>query len=126
MGIYAQLIIVFGVLIAVAGLSILLNPQTILGYLRDNVDKPALQLTAVVTRLLLGVLLVSQSGLSRYPLVIEVLGWVAVVAAIALAVIGRKNFKNLMSWALSLINPYGRIGGVLAALFGAFLIYAFV
>jgi hypothetical protein len=43
-----------------------------------------------------------------------------------LAVIGRNNFKRLMSWALSLLKPFGRVGGVAAVGFGAFLFYAFI
>jgi hypothetical protein len=39
---------------------------------------------------------------------------------------GRRNFNRLMSWALSLSKPFGRVGGVVAVAFGAFLIYAFV
>ena len=67
-----------------------------------------------------------QSNISEFPFVIEVIGWLSIVAAIFLAVIGRRNFNRLMSWALSLSKPFGRVGGVLAAAFGAFLIYAFV
>jgi hypothetical protein len=31
-----------------------------------------------------------------------------------------------MSWALSLSKTFGRVGGILAVAFGAFVIYAFV
>jgi hypothetical protein len=56
----------------------------------------------------------------------EVIGWLSIVAAIFLAVMGRRNFNRLMSWALSLSKPFGRVGGVLAVALGAFLIYSFV
>ena len=121
-----QLIIIFGALVLIAGLLILINPQIIFGYLRDNLHKPALHFGAVVGRLVLGALLISQASLARFPLLIEVLGWLSIVAALGLAAIGCKKFQRLMAWALSFINPYGRIGGVLAAAFGAFLIYTFV
>jgi len=48
------------------------------------------------------VLLLSLSGASRYPLAIEIIGWVSIIAAMFLSIIGRDNFKRLMSWALSL------------------------
>ncbi len=120
------LIIIFGALNLLAGIVIVINPEVIFGFLRNNVDKLALHILAIVVRLVLGVLLIYQSNVSKFPFVIEIIGWLSIVAAIFLAVIGRRNFNRLMSWALSLVKPFGRVGGVLAAAFGAFLIYAFV
>jgi hypothetical protein len=119
-------IIIFGTLTLLAGIVIVINPEAIFGYLRNNLDKPGLHILAVVVRLVLGALLVYQSDLSKFPLIIEIIGWLSIVAAIVLALMGRRNFNRLMSWALSLVKPVGRVGGVLAAAFGAFLIYAFV
>lgn len=120
------LIIIFGALTLLAGIVIIINPEVIFGFLRNNLDKLVLHILAVVIRLVLGALLIYQSNISKFPFVIEVIGWLSIVAAIFLAVMGRRNFNRLMSWALSLSKPFGRVGGVLAAAFGAFLIYAFV
>ena len=120
------LIIIFGALTLLAGIVIVINPEVIFGFLRNNLDKLELHILAVVIRLFLGALLIYQSNISKFPFVIEVIGWLSIVAAIVLAVMGRRNFNRLMSWALSLSKPFGRVGGVFAAAFGAFLIYAFV
>jgi hypothetical protein len=120
------LIIIFGALTLLAGIVIVINPDFIFGFLRNNLDKLELHILAIVVRLILGVLLIYQSNVSKFPFVIEIIGWLSIVAAIFLAVMGRRNFTRLMSWALSLLKPFGRVGGVLAAAFGAFLIYAFV
>lgn len=120
------LIIIFGALILVAGVIIVVNPETIFGFLNNNIEKPGLHILAVVVRLLLGALLIVQADVSRFPFIIEIIGWISIVAALTFLVIGRSNFKRLMSRALSLTKLYGRIGGVFAAVFGAFLIYAFV
>jgi len=120
------LIMIFGALTLLAGVVIVINPEVIFGYLRSNYDKLAIHILAVVVRLIIGALLISQSGLSSYPLVIEILGWLFIVAALSLAVMGRHNFLRLMSWALNVLKPFGRVGGVFAAAFGGFLIYAFV
>ena len=109
-----------------AGIVIIINPEFIFGFLRKNLDKLAVHILAVVVRLVIGVLLIYQSNISKFPLVIEIIGWLSIVAAIMMAVMGRRNFNRLMSWALSLSKPLGRVGGVLAVAFGAFLIYAFV
>ena len=120
------LIIMFGALTLLAGIVIVINPEVIFGFLRNNLDKLILYILAVVIRLVLGALLIYQSNMSKFPFVIDVIGWLSIAAAIFLAVMGRRNFIRLMSWALSLSKPFGRFGGVLAVTFGAFLIYAFV
>jgi hypothetical protein len=120
------LIIIFGALTLLAGIVIVINPEVIFGFLRNNLDKLVLHILAVVVRLVIGVLLIYQSNVSKFPFVIEIIGWLSIVAAIFLAVMGRHNFNRLMSWALSFLKPFGRVGGVFAAAFGAFLVYAFV
>jgi len=120
------LIIIFAALTLLAGILIVINPELIFGFLRSNLHKLVIHIIAVVVRFVLGILLIDQSSLSKFPLTIEVIGWISIVAAFILAVIGRRYFNRLMSWALSLSMPYGRIGGVFAVGFGAFLIYAFV
>ena len=103
-----------------------MNPDIIFGFLRNNIDKLGLHILAVAVRLIIGVLLISQAGASKLPFIIQIIGWLSIGAAISLAVIGRHSFNRLMVWALSLLKHYGRVGGLLAAAFGAFLIYAFV
>lgn len=120
------LIIIFAVLTLMAGIIILINPEIIFGYLRNNLDKLSLHITAVAVRLIIGILLLSQASSSKFPLTIEILGWLSLVAATTFALMGRGNFIRLMSWALSLLKPFGRVGGSFAAAFGAFLIYAFI
>ena len=120
------LILIFAVLTLLAGLVILVNPETLFGLFARHIDAPWLHVTAVVVRLVLGVLLIVQSSVSRFPLVIEIIGWISIIAAVFFAVIGRENFQRIIGWALSLQEPYGRVGGVLAAGFGVFLVYSFV
>ncbi|MCW4241170.1 MAG: hypothetical protein N0E46_09750 [Candidatus Thiodiazotropha taylori] len=121
-----SVIILFGALILIAGLIILISPEIVLGYLKEKQEKQWLHTLAVIVRLILGIILISQAAQSKYPLVIEILGWLSIIAAIVLTVIGSKGFRRLISWALSIANRYGRIGGLLASAFGAFLIHAFL
>jgi hypothetical protein len=120
------LIIIFGALMLLAGVVIIRNPEIIFGFLRTKLDQLGLHVMAVVVRLVLGVLLIYQSDLSKFPFAIEIIGWLSIVAAVFLAAMGRPNFKRLMSWALSLVKTFGRVGGALAVAFGSFLIYAFI
>ncbi len=95
------LIIIFGALTLLAGIVIIINPEVIFGFLRNNLDKLVLHILAVAVRLVIGVLLIYQSNVSKFPFAIEVIGWLSIVAAIIIAVMGRRNFNRLMSWALS-------------------------
>ena len=109
-----------------AGAVIIINPDTVYGILRNNLERPGLHLLAVIVRIVLGVLLVYLSAASKFPLAIEILGWVSLAAALVLALIGRHRFKRLMNWALARSKPVERAGGVAAVCFGGFLLYAFV
>jgi len=117
-------ILIFGGLTVMAGLIILFQPETILGILRRNLGSLSLHISAVAVRIIVGSALIVHASESKYPLTLEVLGWVLLVAAVVLALVGRSNFKRLMKWALSLGSSYGRIGGGVAVLFGGFLVYA--
>ncbi|MES9897022.1 MAG: hypothetical protein ABW141_19265, partial [Candidatus Thiodiazotropha endolucinida] len=101
-----SVIILFGALILIAGLIILFSPEIVLGYLKDKQERPGLHILAVVGRLILGILLISQAAQAKFPLIIEILGWLSVIAAVVLTVIGRKGFRSLMSWSLSIAKTY--------------------
>jgi hypothetical protein len=120
------IIILFATAIIVAGIIILIHPETIFGLLRRKSESLSLHILAVVVRLIIGVALILGASESRYPSAISTIGWISIVAASVLAIIGRSNFKRLMSWMLSFSPAIGRIGGVLAMLLGGFLIYAVI
>lgn len=122
----SALIIVFGILIFMVGVTLIANPELIFKVLRNNSEKLFLYIGAVVVRLLLGALLIYQASVSKFPVTMEVIGWVAIIAAIAFAVIGRNKFQRLISWAFTLFKPFGRFAGILAISFGIFLIYSFI
>jgi len=119
-------IILFGALTLLAGVVIIINPEIVFGFLKRYLEKLELQIFAIVVRLVLGALLIYLADISRFPLVIEVIGWLSIIAAITIAIIGRNNFKRLMSWAMSFQKPYRRVGGFIAVCFGGFLVYAFI
>jgi len=120
------LILFFGFLTCLAGIVILINPQLIFGILEKYSGRIELYILAILIRLLLGILLIIQAGVSKFPLVIEVIGWLAIIAALTFALMGRNRFIRFIEWALSLVDKLGRVGGIIAFSFGAFIIYAFV
>jgi len=120
------IVILFGAATLVAGIIILINPETVFGLLRRKSESLGMHILAVFVRIILGVALILCAAASKYPTTILILGCISVVAAAVLGVMGRTNFKRLMSWALGLAPSFGRIGGLLAILFGGFLIHAVI
>ena len=120
------IIILFGTATIVASIMIVINPETVFGLIRKKLESLGLHILAVVVRIILGVALIMCATESKYPTAILILGWITIVAAFVLGIMGRNNFRRLMSWALNLSHFFGRIGGFLAFLFGGFLIHAVV
>lgn len=120
------IISLFGAATIVAGIIILMNPDSIFGLLRRNLGSLGLHILAVVVRIIIGIALILYATESKYPTAIRILGWLSIVAAFIIGIMGRQNFKKLMSWALNLKPSLGRIGGIIAILFGGFLIHAVI
>lgn len=122
----SMLVIIIGIVILVTGLFIMMYPENVFGALRTHVNQLSLHIIAIVSRLLIGGLLVFSASASAFPFAIEVIGWLAIIAGFFLLFAGRKVFIRIMWWALSLSAPLKRLAGLFAAAFGMFLIYAFV
>jgi len=120
------MIYIFGVLLVFAGFLLILNSDFFFRFLNKNVEKLWIYVAAVIVRIIFGGILIYSSSYSKFPLVISILGWMIVIAAVILLVIGRKNFEKLVLWVISVFKPYGRIGGLFSVGFGSFLIYAFI
>ena len=120
------MILIFAVVILTAGVMILINPEMVFSHMRKNAKKARLQILAVVVRMVFGALLIYHAGESKFPLTMEIIGWVSLVAAIGLVLVGPHRFSRLMLWALSHVKRYGRVAGAVAVSFGVFLIYAFI
>ena len=77
----------------------------------------------VIVRLVLGAALIIAAPNSLFPFVFRVLGWIAILAALALIIIGRKNTRKLIAWFEQLSTPVIRLWLLFGMAFGGFLIY---
>ncbi|MDX1301701.1 hypothetical protein [Photobacterium sp.] len=119
-------ILLFGILILFSGLLIIIKPAYIFDFIRSHSESVSLHIFAVIIRLILGVALLTYAAESKYPFILEIIGWLSVSAAIIFAAIGRSRFTRLITWVLSFTLPFSRLGGIVAAFFGCFLIYAVI
>jgi hypothetical protein len=121
-----SIIIFFGLMVFLVGAIIVVNPEIIFGLLRNNLEKVSLQVLAIGIRVVIGILLIRYASESKYPTIIEIIGWLSIAAAVIFSIMSRRRFLSLMSWAFSLLKPYGRVGGLFAMAFGGFLVHAFI
>lgn len=115
----------FGVLLLLAGVTLVIKPSLIIDWLQDNIQTTFIYITAIAVRLILGILFLLTAKESKYPKTIKVLGYLFVLSAIALVFMTQGNFHNFMSEIIPEFTPYATISGLVSIVFGSFLIYAF-
>jgi uncharacterized BrkB/YihY/UPF0761 family membrane protein len=119
------ILILFGVLLMIAGGIFLFSPEMLIIFLTENLHSPSLYIAAILGRLVLGILLLLTARHSRYPTVMKVVGVLAIIAAIIFMIIGQENFGNFMSSIVPFFKPYSAIGGIVVCLVGGLLVYAY-
>ncbi len=120
------IILLFGVLTSLGGVVLIIRPEFIFSILTKYGDSLSIQIFAVIVRILFGVALVIGASESKYPIVLQILGWLLISAALVIGGIGRERFKKLVKWSVKLPTLIYRLASVLSILFGCFLIYAVV
>lgn len=113
----------FGALIVVASVWGMIWPQGLVRLVRRVASNTAGLGFAVGIRIVLGAALLTAAQVSRFPTTFTVLGWLAIVAAIGLLIMGRGRMAELVNW-ISRWSPTAiRAWLVVGLLFGAFLIF---
>lgn len=115
----------FGGIAILIGIFIIISPETILGWMEENKDNTALYISAIAARLILGIIFILAAKESKFPVVIKILGFLFIVAAVVFVIMGQENFQNLLTTIMTELKPYSSISGVLSVVFGGFLIYGF-
>ena len=114
-----------GILLFIAGFSLIIKAELLFDWLENNSDKTSIYVAAISARLILGVLFVTIAAKSKYPLMIKILGYLLIAVANLLFFIGHENFKEFISSFIVFVKPYGLLVGLVVIFFGGFLVYAF-
>jgi len=102
----------------------LLVPAKLMAMVTSVMDQHWGIYIAVISRLVLGAALIIAAPASPFPIVFQVLGWIAVVAAMVLALIGRARLRKFVGWWSERYSaPVFRLMLLLAIAFGGFIIY---
>jgi hypothetical protein len=115
----------FGILLLLSGLSLLINPEIILGWIENNMGNTSLYISAIIVRLVFGILFIVAARESKYPGVIRFFGYLFIIAAIIFIFMGQESFQDFISTLIPDVKPFAPLSGLLSIAFGGFLIYAF-
>lgn len=118
-----MLIVLFGVLICLAGLTILILPEKFKNFMNRWTGQPRF-LFAVIIRVVLGAILLSEAANLKFPLAMKIIGAISILAAVVLLLIGQERMDRFIDWWMRMTDNVLRVWSVLAIAFGAFFIYA--
>jgi len=112
----------FGVLVVVLGLIGVAWPRHLIGVIVGLPPRVRLYV-AVSVRLVLGGVFILAAPDCRFPTAILVIGIIAIVAAVTLALLGADRLESMVRWWAQRSGDVTRWWCVAAVLFGGFLVY---
>jgi hypothetical protein len=116
----------FGVLITILCLAGLVSPAA-LRKMFSHLSEQTTWVLAVVVRLAFGTLLLIVADDLRHSFAMTILGWIAIVAAVVVLLIGPERLNRLVRWWLEkLPDSVLRASMVFAIAFGVFFVYVAV
>lgn len=119
----ALVVSLIGAAIAAIGLLGVVYPTRLM----ERIDRwqPAGRLwVGVAVRLVVGIVFVLAADGCRMPQLVRVVGVIAIVAAVVLALLGPARFETFVRWWLGLPAAFTRIWAAVAVAFGGLLLYA--
>lgn len=118
----AILVSILGVLAAAVGLIGLAQPRRIINLI-NYWEGPTRFRLAIAVRLVLGVVLLVVASDCRLPAVVTALGVIAIVAAVAILIVGQHRLDSFIAWWLARSPAVIRVSMLFALAFGVLLIY---
>jgi len=115
----------FGVLLIFVGIAFLINAELVYNWAEEHIGNKTAYISIIVGRLVIGILLILAAKESRYPGVIKFIGYLAIMAALLLIVLGHNGFQDLITSLIPKFRPYAPISGLMGLAFGGLFIYAF-
>ena len=99
-------------------------PEKLMTIVKSAMDKYCGIYTAVIVRLALGSALIIVAPASLFPIVFQALGVIAIVAAIALVLMGRERIRRFLAWWSERFSvQIVRLWLLFGVAFGGFLVY---
>ena len=116
---------ILGILFMLIGIAFLIEPEGVYRWGEDNSGDIKFYISVIVLRLVFWGVLILAAKDSKHPSVIKFIGYLAIIAAIFLIVIGHQGFQDIISTLIPIFKPYASVSGLTGIAIGGFLIYAF-
>jgi hypothetical protein len=113
----------FGALIAIGCVWGMIAPRGLIGVVRKVASRRMGLGFAVAVRVLLGAALLTAAQVSSFPRAFTVLGWIAILAAIVLLIVGRTGMSRIVDWVSRWSPASIRAWLLLGLLFAALLVF---
>ena len=117
------IVLLFGIAVCVLSVWAMIVPEWLRRLVRAITDQAWGYYAAAAVRVLLGLALIFTAPDSRFPIAFQVVGWLAIAAAVGLLIIGRDRLSQLVDWFNQLSDTVFRAWLISAVVFGLFLIY---
>lgn len=114
---------VFAVIICATSAFGVYSPGRLIDLVMSVWEKKASLHFAVIVRLALGALLILAAPGTKFPVVFQALGWLAIVAAIIIPFAGRERIGRFIGWWAQRPRFIIRMWCLLGVVFGGFLLY---
>jgi len=118
------IVTLFGAAIGALGILGLIRPATLIGFISAAWQSRAGLYLAIILRLVLGVALIGAASGSRFPDALGILGIISIVAALVAPSLGFERLRAFVQWWIARPLGFIRAWALIAAVFGAFLVYA--
>ena len=99
------------------------SPAALIKMVAQAIDQGYGMYVGVIVRLVLGAALVIAAPVSHFPTVFQVLGWIAIAAAVGLILIGRERVRRIIARFEQLSSSAIRAWLLFGMAFGGFLVY---
>lgn len=99
-------------------------PKVMIKWVLRVWNKPWGIYMAIAVRIGLGVVFILVAGETRFPTAFIVLGYLMIIAAVMIAIIGRERLDRFIQWWVNSSMVMARAWLVLGVLFGVFLLHA--
>ena len=121
----AQIVVlVFGIIVILATAWGILAPGKLMAFVASTMDRQWAIYVAVIVRLALGLALISVAPASRFPIVFQILGWIAIVAAVIIAAAGQERIRRFIAWWLERFSlAVVKLWLLFGMAFGGFIVY---
>lgn len=116
-------VLIFGIVIAVLSIWGIYAPRRLIQIVKGVMEHDLGIHFAVLVRLVMGAALILVAAGTRFPGVFAVLGWITIVAAVALPIVGKDRLRRFIAWFDRSSPGLVRLWLIFGITFGGFLIY---